>query len=69
MAVVYIWRVIEVAYFQAPQNPDTTVREAPIELLAVTWIAALANVYFGLNSELPLSLSSAAADLLTGHLP
>ena len=68
MAVVYIWRVVEAAYFQAPQGDTVRVSEAPVELLIVTWLAALANLYFGLDPALPVSLSSAAADLLMGHL-
>lgn len=68
MAVVYIWRVVEVAYFKVPVNTDTSMREAPLELLAVTWCAALMNIYFGLVSSVPLSLSSATAKLLMGHM-
>lgn len=69
MAVVYIWRVIEVMYFQTPKDNTVVVREAPIELLAVTLFAALANVYFGLFSSVPVSLASAASKTLLGHLP
>jgi multicomponent Na+:H+ antiporter subunit D len=68
MAAVYIWRVVEVAYFQTPKNTEALMREAPLELLAVTWCAALMNIYFGLVSAVPLSLSSATAELLLGHL-
>ena len=68
MAVVYIWRVVEVTYFRQSVSDTTLLKEAPLELLVVTWIAALANIYFGLNSALPVALSSAAADLLMGHL-
>jgi len=69
MAVAYIWRIVEIAYFQAPKDGQAIVREAPLELLVVTWCAVLANVYFGLSSELPLSLSTSAADQLLRHLP
>jgi multicomponent Na+:H+ antiporter subunit D len=69
MAAVYIWKVIEVAYFQLPLDGYTTVREAPLELLAVTGLAALANIYFGLSSDLPVSLSTDAAQLLLGVTP
>ncbi|GGA73402.1 cation:proton antiporter [Neiella marina] len=67
MAVVYIWRIVEQIYFQ-PATAMTTVKETPISLLALTWLAALANIYFGLNPELPVTLSSAAATVLMGHL-
>ena len=68
MAVVYIWRVVEATYFEASKNDELKVKEAPLGLLLVTWLAALANIYFGFNSALPMELSSAAADLLMGHL-
>jgi multicomponent Na+:H+ antiporter subunit D len=63
LAVVYVWRVIEAAYFRAPAE-GVTGREAPLELLVVIWVAALANLYFGIFTELPVSLSSMAAESL-----
>lgn len=70
MAVVYIWRVVEAAYFQGPPagGPEG-LREAPPMLLAVTWAAVLGNVYFGLAPSLPIKLSQAAAASLLQHLP
>ncbi|MCB1676389.1 MAG: monovalent cation/H+ antiporter subunit D family protein, partial [Halioglobus sp.] len=47
MAVVYIWRIVESAYFQRPQTTAVATGEAPALLLAVTWTAALGNLYFG----------------------
>jgi hypothetical protein len=38
-------------------------------LLAATWVAVLANVYFGLIPGLPIELSEAAASSLLLHLP
>ncbi len=69
LAVVYIWKVIEQAYFREPQQANGAVREAPLELLAVTWVAVLANIYFGFYPAIPVSLSSAAAELLLGQMP
>jgi multicomponent Na+:H+ antiporter subunit D len=70
MAVVYIWRVVEAAYFHSP-HPSTPegLREAPPMLLAATWAAVLGNVYFGLAPDLPIKLSTAAASTLLQHLP
>ena len=69
LAVVYVWRVIEAAWFKAPPADGAATREAPIELLAVIWIAALANIYFGIFTELPISLSSMAAEGLQELIP
>jgi hypothetical protein len=38
-------------------------------LLATTWAAVLANIYFGLVPGLPIELSEAAAASLLLHLP
>ncbi|RBP51235.1 monovalent cation/H+ antiporter subunit D family protein [Arenicella xantha] len=74
MALVYVWRVIEPAYF-GDAKPDAqdfetaTTREAPSVLLAVTWVAALANIYYGLAPSLPVTLSSNAAEILLRYVP
>jgi multicomponent Na+:H+ antiporter subunit D len=68
MAVAYVWRVAEIAYFRAPPGPDTATREAPPQMLVMLWAAALANVWFGLFPGRPLSLSGEAATTLLGHL-
>ena len=69
MAVVYIWRIVEVACFaEAPEQPTSAPNVSPV-LVAVTWVAALANLYFGIVPELPLSLSGDAATELLDHLP
>ena len=69
MAVVYIWRIVEALYFQAPVESDTPVSEAPLQLLLVTWGVALLNVVFGLFPAIPLALANASASLLTGGAP
>lgn len=69
MAVVYIWRVIEVTYFRPALNSDLSVSEAPLLMLLATWFAAIANIYFGLNSEIPSNLASDAASLLMSVAP
>ena len=70
MALAYVWRVVEPAYFgDAPTNEVTVVQEAPPAMLAVTWVAVLANLYFGLVPSLPMELSSAAAETLLRHVP
>ena len=69
MAVAYIWRVVEAIYFSAPAPDLSTVREAPFTMLVVTWIAALANLYFGLVPGIPLGLAASAAETLLEHIP
>ena len=70
MAVVYVWRVVEATYFKSPATGAAEgLREAPPMLLATTWVAVLANIYFGLVPGLPITLSEAAATSLLQHLP
>ena len=69
LAVAYVWRVVEAAWFMPPPAEGAATREAPLELLAVTWIAALANLYFGIFTEIPVSLSTMAAEGLRELLP
>jgi len=64
MAVVYIWRVVEALYFQAPIEGDVPMSEAPVQLLLVTGLVALMNIYFGLFPHVPLELANSAAALL-----
>ena len=67
MALVYIWRVVETLYFRSPVVEAGGAGEAPLQLLLVTWVVALANIGFGLFPQFPLALSSAAAELLLGR--
>ncbi len=69
MAVVYIWRIVEALYFQAPAEGEAPAAEAPLQLLLVTWVVALLNIYFGLFPGIPLELASGSASLLTGGSP
>ena len=69
IALAYVWRVIEAAYFGEPAVAAATGGEAPAGILAVTWIAALANLYYGLAPSLPVTLASTAAESLLRHVP
>ena len=69
MAVVYIWRIVETACFAgADDEPASGATVSPI-LVTVLWLAAAANIFFGLVPELPLTLSGDAAKELLDHLP
>ena len=69
MAVVYIWRIVEAAWFAPADDAAETVGEAPAAMLALLWLAALGNVYFGLFTALPRDLAGGAAAALIGGLP
>jgi multicomponent Na+:H+ antiporter subunit D len=67
MALVYVWKVVEVAYFQSP-DPDREIREAPLSMLVPTWILVLASFYFGIDASLTADVATQAAEALIGGL-
>ena len=54
LAVIYVWRVVEVAYFQKADD-DSNVQEAPLMMQISMWVLTGATVYFwhtnGLNRQ------------------
>lgn len=66
IAVVYIWRVVEVAYLRAPAQRPCEVKEAPVTMLVPTWILIAANIYFGVDTSLTVGVAKTAAESLLG---
>jgi multicomponent Na+:H+ antiporter subunit D len=64
LAIVYIWRVVETAWFGTPSPRSERLREAPVGMLVATWILVLANFYFGIDADFTAGLAGAAADTL-----
>jgi len=71
MAVAYVWRIVEAAWFKPAPAGDGADRpgEAPLGMLVLTWLAALSNVWFGLVTQVPRELATTAAAILLRHLP
>lgn len=61
LAVVYVWRVVEALYLQAP-HPDAKHKEAPMLMVAPMWVAALACLYFGFDTDFILAAARTAAE-------
>ena len=68
LAVIYTWRVIEVMYFVPPGN-NAPVLEAPMSMLAPTWLLVAIAVYFGVQATTTLGIAGAAARQLVGSGP
>jgi multicomponent Na+:H+ antiporter subunit D len=67
LAIVYVWRAVEVLYFRPVSDDSQIVKEAPLELLLPTWLLIGANIYFGINTELSIGVADVAAHwLMTG---
>jgi multicomponent Na+:H+ antiporter subunit D len=65
LALIYVWRVVEVAYFRE-RGGGEAVREAPLSLLLPMWLLVAASIYFGLNTALTVDVADAAAATLQG---
>jgi multicomponent Na+:H+ antiporter subunit D len=64
LALVYIWRVVEAAYFQVPGSNMRKVSEAPAVMLIPTWLLIGANLYFGMHTSLVTETARQGADIL-----
>ena len=66
LAVVYVWRVVEVAYFEPPPAVEGKgeITEAPVSLLAPVWVLVAAIIYFGLTNDMSAVAELAAESLL-----
>jgi len=69
LAVVYVGKLIEALYFKPVSDAGKAVSEAPILLLLPTWALVLANVYFGLDTDLTVGVAEKAAAVLWGMQP
>lgn len=68
LAIVYVWRVFEVAYLRPVPASAGPVREVPLSMLVPTWILALAGIYFGAHATFTLDVAHTAARQLMGGL-
>ena len=65
VAVIYVWRIVETAYFRpVAAGADEGRAEAPLSFLLPLWLLVLANVYFGIDTSLTVTLSESAAGYL-----
>lgn len=67
LAALYVWRLIDVAWFR-PVMHDKPLREAPLSLLIPMWIVVLANLYFAFDTDLTVGIAEGAANALIGGL-
>jgi multicomponent Na+:H+ antiporter subunit D len=69
MAVVYIWKVVEAAYFGEAPADAPPVQEAPLALLIPTWVLVVASYWFGIDATFTTEVAGAAARGLLGVGP
>lgn len=64
LAVVYIGKVVEVAWFREPSAKAARVGEAPVTMIVCTWVLAAACIVFGIDAELTAGVAGRAAEAL-----
>ena len=68
LAVVYVWRFVEAAYFRAPREDIGTTIQVPWLMSVPSALLVAATVYFGLETSFTLGSATAAATLMVGGL-
>ena len=68
LALIYIWRVVESAYFGAPARSSSNVKEAPAAMLVPMWLFIGLNLYVGVNAEPITGIAQRAAAGLIGQV-
>ncbi len=67
ITMVYVGRVMEVAWFRDPAPALAGVKDAPLEMLLPIWLLAAATIYFGIDANFTVGVAGkAAATLLAG---
>ncbi|WDE09034.1 monovalent cation/H+ antiporter subunit D family protein [Thalassomonas viridans] len=69
LAVVYVWRIVETAYFTPPKDRHSQIKEAPLSLLLPAWALVLANLYFGIDASFTIGVTELTAKALLGGTP
>ena len=64
IAVMYVWKVVEVAYFRRRPAGAARVPEAPLALLVPTWMMVAANFYFGIDAGETARIAERVAEML-----
>jgi len=66
LAVAYVWRVVEAAYFRPPSEAAKQASDAPASMMIPTWILIGASIWFGIETSLPVGVAERAAAELLG---
>lgn len=72
LAIIYVWKLIEVLYFQPREKMRVTgvasgsenIGRSPISMAVTLWILALSCIYFGINTELSMDTAKSAVEIL-----
>ena len=66
LAVIYIWKIVEVAYLENDVNRQQVSKEVPISMLAPLWVLVILNFYFGIDADLTTWVARNVAETFLG---
>jgi len=69
LAVVYVGKIIDIAYFKPVKAENANITEAPASILLPVWIFAALTIYFGIDTRLTVGLSQRVAETLLAITP
>jgi multicomponent Na+:H+ antiporter subunit D len=69
IAVAYVWRFVEAAYLNEPPVGAARAGEAPLPMLAASWVLVGACLWFGFDTSFTVEGARRAALLLLGGAP
>jgi len=69
LALVYVWRIVEVAYFRPSPDGEAGVQEAPLSMLIPLGILSVVCIVFGIDATATMDVAFAAARALLGGAP
>ncbi len=64
LAVIYVWKVVEIVYFRPASESAAKATEAPWSLVFPVWLLVGASLYFGIDASLSSGLAREAARFL-----
>jgi multicomponent Na+:H+ antiporter subunit D len=64
VAVIYMWKLVEVLFFRSAPHSDMPVNEAPLSLLIPMWVLVIANLVFGFQTQLTVGVAQTAVNIL-----
>jgi multicomponent Na+:H+ antiporter subunit D len=68
IGLVYIGRVVEVAYFRPTSDAVARAKDPPLMMLVPILTLALASIYFGIDTQLTVGVAGRIAETLLGGL-
>ncbi len=68
IAVAYVWRVVETAYFHPAEGRTADAAEGPVSMLVPTWILVGATLWFGVTAVFTAGVARRGAEVLMGGL-